>query len=243
MKLLKRILLIIAGIALMGFFYFEPIAACIAVILLTVQLIDYRNVILRPNPFDRKIEASEKNSRYSLHQYLCEITLQNHATIDDLFIAFSEHLFKKSDLYVPVTISISSNGDTEVHSDSAFFPFQVENSYLSFKNLIPCPAYADYFNCGSVACREVEIPMQTKYLNLEHTCLAKSISITGDSFPKLQSSYSFICVPQDFTVKVPRELNEAALSSTSWSSIRFIGPNKENIDPFRDIRSINYDIY
>ena len=236
MKLLKRILLIIAGIALMGFFYFEPIAACIAVILLTAQLIDYRNVILRPNPFDRKIKASKKNRRYYFHYPTSNIILQNYATDDDLFLAFSEYLFRHSDYYAPLDISISSNGDTEVHSDDAFFPFRVENSYLSFKDLVPCPAYADYFNCGSVACREVEIPMRTKYLNLEHPCLAKSISITGDSFPYLQSSYSFICVPQDFTVKVPRELNEVALSSTSWSAIRFIGPSGETIDPFRNIR-------
>lgn len=236
MKLLKRILLIIAGIALMGFFYFEPIAACIAVILLTVQLIDYRNIILLPNPFDRKIDASKKRSHYYLYQLFSEIKLQNYATNDDLFIAFSEYIYRQSDNYIPSSINISSSGTTCVHSEDAFFPFRVENSTLSFRNLIPGPYYPDRFFCGSVPCRGIEIPKHTKYLSLEYRCHAESISIPCDTIPVLETEHSKVYVPENFSVKVPPELNESALSDSSWSEVQFIGPSGETIDPFRNIR-------
>lgn len=260
MKLLKRILLVIAIWAVLGAIFYSRVFSFIVIAILLAQLIDYRRIILLSNPFDRKIHDSQKKSHYYLSGVSLgitvdrpNITLHNNATDTDLTLAMCECISKQSFYLLqkrnevkifsddntsndyqylpPDLITISSDGDTSVHSDVAFLPFSVQNSSLDFRNLV-----SSFFICGSVPCSHIEIPANTKYLFIEFRCYARSLSIPGDTMPVLETECSKVYVSENFTVKVPPELNEAALSSPSWSSVQFIGPNEEAVDPFRNIR-------
>ena len=260
MKILKRILLGIAIFAILVGIYYSRVFSYIVIAILLAQLIDYRRIILLSNPFERKIHDSQKKSHYCLW-YMCsdfctdrpDIILYNNATDTDLTLAMCECIAEQSfyllqkrhevkifsddntsndyQFLFPYHITISSKVDTFVYSDVAFIPFSVQNSSLCFRNLV-----SSFFSCGSVPCSHIEIPANTKCLFIEFRCYARSLSIPGDTMPVLETECSKVYVSENFTVKVPPELNEAALSSPSWSSVQFIGPNEEAVDPFRNIR-------
>ena len=259
-KILKRIFLVIAILAVLGAIFYSRVFSCIVIAILLAQLIDYRRIILLSNPFERKIHDSQKKSHYYLSGVSWgitvgrpDITLHNNATDTDLTLAMCECiaeqafylLQKRHEVKIfsddntsndyqylfPHLITISSDGDTSVHSDVAFLPFSVQNSSRDFRNLV-----SSFFICGSVPCSHIEIPANTKYLFIEFRCYARSLSIPGDTMPVLETECSKVYVSENFTVKVPLELNEAALSDSSWSEVQFIGPSGETIDPFRNIR-------
>lgn len=238
MKLRNRIFLGIAIFAILGGIFYSRVFSYIVIAILLAQLIDYRRIILLSNPFDRKIDSSIKKSCYFLWDISTnvDITLCNNASASDLTLAMCEYISRQSDHSLSHRITVSSNGDTSVYSDAAFLPFSLQNSSLSFRNLEPVPFVDGVFICGSVPCSHIEIPINTKYLSIQFRCHAKSLSIPGDTMPFLLTEYSEVHVPENFTVKVPPELNEAALSDSSWSEVQFIGPSGESIDPFRNIR-------